>query len=41
MGYTDDPFQALEDQEVLQGKYTGGTVLHLYDGGAGFFRQGL
>jgi len=32
VGYTDDPFQALEDQEVLQGKYTGGTVLHLYMG---------
>ncbi len=29
-GYTDDPFQALEMQEKLQGKYTGGTVLHLY-----------
>lgn len=32
VGYTDDPFQALEDQEVLQSKYTGGTVLHLYMG---------
>ncbi|MFC7582182.1 ribonucleoside triphosphate reductase [Schaalia naturae] len=32
VGYTDDPFQALEEQEVLQGKYTGGTVLHLYMG---------
>ena len=32
VGYTDDPFQALEDQEVLQGKYTGGPVLHLYMG---------
>lgn len=32
VGYTDDPFQALEDQEILQGKYTGGTVLHLYMG---------
>ena len=30
VGYTDDPFQALELQETLQGKYTGGTVLHLY-----------
>jgi ribonucleoside-triphosphate reductase len=30
VGYTDDPFQALEMQERLQGKYTGGTVLHLY-----------
>lgn len=32
VGYTDDPFQALEEQEELQGKYTGGTVLHLYLG---------
>lgn len=32
VGYTDDPFTALEEQEVLQGKYTGGTVLHLYMG---------
>ncbi|MFT0761880.1 ribonucleoside triphosphate reductase [Scrofimicrobium sp. R131] len=32
VGYTDDPFQALEEQEVLQSKYTGGTVLHLYMG---------
>ncbi|MBK1693072.1 ribonucleoside triphosphate reductase [Ectothiorhodospira mobilis] len=31
-GYTDDPFHALEMQEALQGKYTGGTVLHLYMG---------
>jgi anaerobic ribonucleoside-triphosphate reductase len=30
VGYTDDAFEALEQQEVLQGKYTGGTVLHLY-----------
>ena len=30
MGHTDDPFHALELQEALQGKYTGGTVLHLY-----------
>lgn len=30
VGYTDDPFQALEMQEELQSKYTGGTVLHLY-----------
>ena len=29
-GYTDDPFEALERQEELQRKYTGGTVLHLY-----------
>lgn len=32
VGYTDDPFEALEMQEELQGKYTGGTVLHLYMG---------
>jgi len=30
VGYTDDPFEALAMQEALQGKYTGGTVLHLY-----------
>jgi ribonucleoside-triphosphate reductase (formate) len=30
VGHTDDPFEALEHQEVLQRKYTGGTVLHLY-----------
>jgi len=30
VGYTDDPFEALERQEALQSKYTGGTVLHLY-----------
>ncbi|MDQ8200276.1 ribonucleoside triphosphate reductase [Pelagicoccus enzymogenes] len=29
-GYTDDPFYALEKQDALQSKYTGGTVLHLY-----------
>ncbi len=29
-GFTDDPFHALELQEKLQSKYTGGTVLHLY-----------
>lgn len=28
--YTDDPFEALELQNKLQCKYTGGTVLHLY-----------
>jgi anaerobic ribonucleoside-triphosphate reductase len=32
VGYTDDPFQALSMQEELQGKYTGGTVVHLYMG---------
>ena len=30
VGYTDDPFRALELQDSLQTKYTGGTVLHLY-----------
>ncbi|GIG22155.1 anaerobic ribonucleoside triphosphate reductase [Cellulomonas chitinilytica] len=30
VGYTDDPFEALERQDDLQTKYTGGTVLHLY-----------
>jgi len=30
VGYTDDPFEALEMQDDLQRKYTGGTVLHLY-----------
>jgi ribonucleoside-triphosphate reductase len=30
VGYTDDPFEALELQNQLQCKYTGGTVLHLY-----------
>jgi len=28
--YTDDPFEALYQQDELQTKYTGGTVLHLY-----------
>lgn len=32
VGYTADPFQALEMQEALQTRYTGGTVLHLYMG---------
>jgi len=32
VGWTDDPFEALERQEELQSKYTGGTVLHLYMG---------
>ena len=30
VGFTDDPFEALDLQSVLQTKYTGGTVLHLY-----------
>lgn len=32
VGFTDDPFEALQRQEQLQSKYTGGTVLHLYMG---------
>ena len=30
VGLTDDPFEALSLQDVLQTQYTGGTVLHLY-----------
>ena len=30
VNYTDDPFEALQLQDSLQCKYTGGTVLHLY-----------
>ncbi len=30
VGHTDDPFEALELQDALQTRYTGGTVLHLY-----------
>jgi ribonucleoside-triphosphate reductase len=30
VGFTDDPFEALERQADLQTRYTGGTVLHLY-----------
>lgn len=30
VGFTEDPYLALEKQEGLQCKYTGGTVLHLY-----------
>jgi ribonucleoside-triphosphate reductase len=30
VGFTDDPFEALERQDELQRQYTGGTVLHLY-----------
>ena len=30
VGYTEDPFEALSRQDILQTKYTGGTVLHLY-----------
>ena len=32
VGYTDDPFEALEQQNDLQCRYTWGTVLHLYMG---------
>ncbi len=30
VGYTDDAFEALDLQDDLQTRYTGGTVLHLY-----------
>ncbi len=30
VGYTEDPFEALDLQNRLQCKYTGGTVLHMY-----------
>jgi ribonucleoside-triphosphate reductase len=30
VGFTDDPFKALEYQDELQSKYTGGTIMHLY-----------
>ena len=30
VGFTDDPFKALDYQDDLQTQYTGGTVLHLY-----------
>jgi ribonucleoside-triphosphate reductase len=32
VGYTDDPLSALDHQDDLQTKYTGGTVLHLFLG---------
>jgi len=32
VSFTDDPFEALQRQDDLQRKYTGGTVLHLYMG---------
>ncbi|MEK7129028.1 MAG: ribonucleoside triphosphate reductase [Patescibacteria group bacterium] len=32
VGYTDDPLLALDHQDELQTKYTGGTVLHLFLG---------
>lgn len=30
VNFTADPFEALKKQDILQTKYTGGTVLHLY-----------
>ncbi len=32
VSHTDDVFEAIEHQEDLQGKYTGGTVLHVFMG---------
>lgn len=32
VGYTEDPLAALDHQDDLQAKYTGGTVLHLFLG---------
>jgi ribonucleoside-triphosphate reductase len=32
VGYTSDVFEALDLQDVLQSKYTGGTVLHIFLG---------
>lgn len=32
VGYTDDIFEVLDNQDSLQSMYTGGTVLHLYLG---------
>ncbi|MFW5883153.1 MAG: ribonucleoside triphosphate reductase [Verrucomicrobiota bacterium] len=32
VNYTDDPFEALDLQDGLQSRYTGGTVLHLFLG---------
>ena len=32
VGFSDDPFEALDLQETLQRKYTGGTVFHMYMG---------
>jgi len=32
VGYTDDPFGAMQKQEELQRRYTGGTVFHIYVG---------
>ena len=41
VGYTTDPFQALAEQEDLQKKYTGGTVLHLYMGERDLLARGV
>ncbi len=41
VGFTDDPFEALQRQESLQTKYTGGTVLHLVYGRAPVQRRRL
>ena len=32
VGWTDDPFEAMEHQEPLQALYTGGTVFHMFLG---------
>jgi ribonucleoside-triphosphate reductase (formate) len=32
VNYTDDVFEALELQDEIQTKYTGGTVFHVYAG---------
>jgi anaerobic ribonucleoside-triphosphate reductase len=32
VGHTDDPLEALDHQDELQSRYTGGTVLHLFLG---------
>jgi len=32
VNYSDDVFEALDKQDVLQTKYTGGTVLHIFGG---------
>ena len=41
VGFTDDAFEALERQDDLQRKYTGGTVLHLYMSETHFLGRGL
>jgi ribonucleoside-triphosphate reductase len=32
VGYTDDLFEALDMQDTIQSKYTGGTVFHIFSG---------